>query len=519
MDQDNKLEQARALISTCIEDFEFFAQRQLKIKLKSGGIAPLQLNKAQKYVHERLEEQLFERGQIRALVLKGRQQGVSTYVEARYYWKVIFRQAVRAFILTHLQEATDNLFSMVDHYHQNLHPLLRPATSSDSAKELHFERNNSGYKVSTAGSKATGRGSTIHYFHGSEVAFWPNAATHAAGVMQAVPAGNDTEIILESTANGVGGFFHEQWQKAEAGESEYIAIFVPWFWQDEYRKQPPTDFEPTQDELFYIETYGLDAEQAYWMHAKNIELGGDVGEVGWLFLQEYPFCAADAFQASGEDKICDPHAVAAARKCKAEGKQDGAHTMGVDPARFGKDRSSWIHRNRRKAYGLKSFTKLSTTQLAAKVANEIERCASAGDPIDAVFVDVVGIGAGVVDALNDMGYRDLVIPVNAGSAADDDERYYNKRVEMWDRMSEWLSEPPVEIPDVDSLHADLIALQYTFNIKQQKVLERKEEAKKRGVRSPDEGEALALTFAYPVRPKKRSSTSRRQRQPRDWRST
>src|SRR5690606_71831 len=183
-----------------------------------------------------------------------------------------------------------------------------------------------------------------------------------------------------------------------------IAIFVPWFWQDEYRKQPPEDFEPSQEELFYIETYGLDADQAYWMHAKNIELGGDVGEIGWLFLQEYPFCAADAFQASGEDKICDPHAVAAARKCKVA-KQDGAHVMGVDPARFGKDRSSWIHRNRRKAYGLKSFTKLSTTELAAKVANEIERCAAEGDPVDAVFVDVVGIGAGVVDALNDMGYR------------------------------------------------------------------------------------------------------------------
>lgn len=513
-------EKLRELIKNCIEDFEFFALKQLKIRLKSGGIEPLKLNKAQRYVHERLEEQLFERGHIRALILKGRQQGVSTYVEARFYWKVIFRRAVRAFILTHLQEATDNLFAMVDNYHQNLHPMLQPKTSSDNAKELHFERNGSGYKVSTAGSKATGRGSTIHYFHGSEVAFWPNAESHAAGVMQAIPEGNQTEIILESTANGIGGYFHEQWQKAEKGESEYIAIFVPWFWQDEYRKADvPPDWLPSASELEYIATYSLDRNQSYWMHTKNIELGGDVGEIGPLFLQEYPFCAADAFQASGEDKICNPHHVAAARKCVITEKQEGAHVLGVDPARFGKDRSSWIHRNRRVAYGLKSFSKLSTTELAAKVAREIERCAAIGDPVDAVFVDVVGIGAGVVDALNDMGYRNIVIPVNAGSAADDPENYYNKRVEMWDIMAQWLGEKPVSIPDEDSLHADLIALQYTFNVKQQKVLERKEDAKKRGVRSPDEGEALALTFAYPVRPKKRHSNKSATRKTRDWRAS
>lgn len=504
-------------VKHCIDDFPFFSQKELFISTKVGELRPLILNEAQIYLHERLEKQLSEKGHIRALVLKGRQQGISTYVEGRFYWKTSFRRSVRAFILTHLQSATDDLFSMVDRYHHNVSDELRNPAEASNAKELKFSRNDSGYKVATAGTKAIGRGSTIHYFHGSEVAYWTNASTHAAGALQAVPRKNQTEIILESTANGIGGYFHEQWQKAESGESEFIAIFIPWFWQSEYEMEPPANFKPSADEAFYMANYDLRIEQVYWMHVKNIELHGTPGEIGWLFLQEYPFCPADAFQSSGEDKICKPHRVAAARKNKVD-RQEGAHLMGVDPARYGADRSSWIHRNRRRAYGLESFTKLSVTELAAKVAREIERCDQMGDPVDAVFVDEVGLGAGVVDSLRAMGYDRIVIPVNAGSKADAPDEYVNKRVEMWDLMGLWLDED-VEIPDVDSLHADLIAPTYTYNgIRQQKVLESKEQMKKRGVRSPDEAEALALTFAYPVRPKRANPTRRLIRRVRDWRA-
>ncbi|WP_299948459.1 hypothetical protein [uncultured Microbulbifer sp.] len=300
-----EVESVRDLIKRCVHDFPFFALKQLKIATKRGALKPLKLNRAQRYVHERLEDQLFELGMVRALILKGRQQGISTYVEGRYYWKTRFRKAVKAFILTHLQQATDNLFDMVFRYHNNLHPLLKPATANASSKELHFAQNDSGYKVATAGSKGAGRSSTIHYFHGSEVAFWPHAETHAAGVLQAVPEGENSEIIFESTANGIGGYFHDLWQKAEAGESEFIAIFLPWYWQPEYRKKAPSDWKPSDTELDTAKTYNLDRDQLYWAHQKNIQLRGDVGEWGWLFLQEYPFCAADAFQQSGQDTRAD----------------------------------------------------------------------------------------------------------------------------------------------------------------------------------------------------------------------
>ncbi|HWV16505.1 MAG TPA: hypothetical protein VN030_13815 [Cellvibrio sp.] len=484
----------RDLISRCIKNFIFFASKQLKIASKTGKLEPFVLNDAQRYIHERIEKQLEECGQVRAIILKGRQQGASTYVEGRFYWKVRFRKAVRAFILTHLQEATDNLFAMVERYHNNLNALLRPETSSDNAKELKFKANGSGYKVSTAGSKGTGRSSTIHYFHGSEVAFWPNAKKHAAGVLQAVPQGNKTEIILESTANGIGGYFHTQWRKAERGESEFIAIFVPWFWQKEYRKTPPPNFVVSKEEQRYADIYSLDIEQIVWMHDKNIELDGETGDIGWLFLQEYPFCPADAFQASGTGKICDTRAIAAARVCKIDQDRRGQHLLGVDPARMGSDRSSIIHRRGRVAWGLESHKKLRTTELAAIIIKIIEDCAAAGDPIDAVFVDEVGIGAGVADILIEKGYGSIVVEVNAGKSADNPDLYINKRVEMWDRMANWISDAPCSIPDLDSLHADLVEPSYTYNTSRKKVLQSKDEMEI----SPDEAEALALTFSYAV---------------------
>lgn len=511
-----KKEAIRGLIQRCIKHFPFFAEKQLKIATKEGAIKSFKMNQAQHYVHERLEEQLFEQGQIRALILKGRQQGISTYVEGRFYWKTRFRKAVNAFILTHLQDSTDALFNMVKRYHDELHDMLRPATKATNSKELKFAHNGSSYAVSTAKSKATGRGRTLHYFHGSEVAFWDNAETHAAGALQAVPKGNDTEVIFESTANGIGGYFHELWQKAMKGESQFIAIFLPWFWQGEYRSEPPAEWKPSDVELETAELYGLDDEQLYWAHQKNIELGGDVGDWGWLFLQEYPFCAADAFQSSGQDTLCAAMSVTKARKRKDEEVSDyGAHLIGVDPARYGKDRASWIHRKGARAWGLQSLKKCSTTQLAGRIAAECDRYAEMGQPVDAILCDETGVGGGTVDALRDMGYK--VIGVNAGGKALDDERYYNMRASFWHQMAEWL-DGSVSIPDSDSLHADLIAPEYTHNVKGQIVVETKEQMAKRGIRSPDEAEALGQTFAVPVKPQEARSGGRRRRAPRDWRS-
>lgn len=473
-------------------DFELYAQNCLKIRSKNGVIAPFSLNKSQLYIHKMLEKQLKDTGKVRALILKGRQQGCSTYVEGRFYWKVTHTRGSRAFILTHDQEATNNLFEMVQRYHNNCLSFLQPVAGSHNAKELEFTELDSGYKVGTAGNKAVGRSSTIQFFHGSEVSFWPNAEEHAKGILQAIPDITQTEIILESTANGLGNYFSQQWQLAESNQSEYLAIFVPWFWQDEYQTPLLPDFKLTDAETDLKHTYELTNEQMQWRRKKIIELSVSGGDGEKAFKQEYPCCAAEAFQTTSTDSFISPDLVMKARKGKAEAV--GPKLIGVDPARFGADRTSIIMRQGRVAYNLSSYSKLDTMQVVGLVNKLIKN-----EQPDKVFIDIGGLGAGIVDRLREMGYGNIVAGINAGSRPLDAAIYYNSRAEMWGEMKKWLQDEPVQIPDCDSLHADLCALSYKFDSNTRLQIERKEDVKKRGLRSPDEADALALTFAFPVR--------------------
>ncbi len=211
-------------------DFRLYALNCLNIRDKAGRIEPFKLNRAQRYAHTKLQDQLESTGKVRALILKGRQQGMSTYVEGRFYWRTSLNKGKQALILTHLQDSTDALFDMTKRYHDLCPDTYRPITRAASAKELSFSELDSGYIVATAGSRAAGRGRTIQYFHGSEIAFWTNAEDHMAGLGQAIPDAPDSEVILESTGNGVGNLFHKMWLDAERGRGDYIAIFVPWFW-------------------------------------------------------------------------------------------------------------------------------------------------------------------------------------------------------------------------------------------------------------------------------------------------
>lgn len=285
------------------DDFPHYAPRCLKIATKAGEVVPLNLNAAQQHIHQKAEEQYQKTGRVRAIVLKGRQQGCSTYIEGRFYWKTSHRRGKKAFILTHEQQATDNLFGMAQRYHENCPGLVRPSTGAANAKELLFDALDSGYRVATAGTRAVGRSQTIQYFHGSEVAYWPFAESHASGVMQAIADLPDTEIWLESTANGRGNYFHSQWKNAVSGVSDYIAIFVPWFWQPEYRKQPKEGFVRTAKEEHLARQFGLDDQQLQWRRGKiaELEMGSDFGTVAVSgedrFMQEYPCTPDEAFDA------------------------------------------------------------------------------------------------------------------------------------------------------------------------------------------------------------------------------
>ena len=506
------------------EEQPLFAAKCLKIKAKSGQQLPLVLNRAQQYVHEQLEAQRKRTGRVRALILKARQQGFSTYIGSRFYHRSALYSGTNVYILTHEQSATDNLFSMVARFHEN-NP-IRPSTGASNAKELVFNKLDSGYAVGTAGQKAVGRSKTIHLLHGSEAAFWPNAKDHFAGVVQAVPDLPGTEIILESTANGVGGEFHKKWQLAEEGRSDYIAIFVPWFWSDEYRRPVPDDFEldytKSEDSQYseaeYKAAYELTDSQMVWRRAKI----ADLGEV--LFMQEYPATAQEAFQVTGHDSFIKSAPVLKARKLGMEGF--GPLVVGADPARFGDDTFSVAWRQGRKVIKTESKEKLDTVAGANWLKKIIDR-----DKPKKLFVDIGGQGAGVYDVLVSYGepYSEIAVPINFGSEPQDTEIILpdgserpgpkNRRAEMWYRSREWLNQPGgADIPDDNLLQRDACGPGYKYDVNQRLVLESKQEMRKRGINSPDRWDAIALTFAEPVLAEVEGGARSRHKQPvrRGW---
>lgn len=490
--------QEKALRLRCRDELPYFARKCLKIRTKAGKIAPLVLNDVQMHVDALLNKQLSETGKVRAIVVKGRKQGISTYVAARHYHRITHRIGLRAYILTHLADATDNLFAMVDRFHKSNNPLLKPKTGASNATELVFPGLEAGYKVGTAGSSNVGRSDTIQLFHGSEVAIWPKAEDHAAGILEAVPDELGTEIILESTVKGLGNYFSDTWRDAVAGENGYLPIFIPWFWSEEYRAPVPPDFVLNAEDTLYQAAHGLDDAQMAWRRGKIANLKSK-----WKFMQEYPATPQEAFQTSGEGCYISPELVAKARRTRITVQPYIPIIVGIDPARGGSDRTGVIDRQGRKAGGNvnEAWHESNIERLCARTVKLIKTI----KPKKVVIDCTEGFGAALCDLLVELGYGNIVVPVKYSEAAFEDELYLNRRAEMYAGLLEWLSNPMgVELPEKDDdLQAEICAAIWgptaTHHTRSGLlVIESKEQIRKRLKRSPDKSDALAQTFAVQI---------------------
>ena len=285
-------------------DFAKFAEEQIKIVTKDAtqGFVPFKLNQSQQYITDKLSEQLESTGKVRAIILKARQQGISTYCAGRVFWKTYFAQHTRSVVMAHDSATSDALFTMSKNLIQNMEGDLKPAEERSNAKEIiiktpaYRDKEAKGsYRLYTAGSPEAGRGTTPTIAHLSEIAFWQHDEKILAGLFQGISQADGTEVILESTANGAQGEFYRLWKGAVAGENEYLPIFLPWYWTDEYRRKAPEGMELTTEEDNLKEKFGLDDDQLYWRRLK-------IAESGELkFKQEYPSTADEAFVVSGSN--------------------------------------------------------------------------------------------------------------------------------------------------------------------------------------------------------------------------
>ena len=178
--------------------------------------------------------------------------------------------------------------------------------------------------------------------------------------------------------------------------------------------------------------------------------------------------------------------------------------LGVDCAEGGinGDKSTIIRRQGLYAFNLQTFGVLSETNHLMQFVGMITQEISDFDP-DAVFIDAVGLGAGVVHRLNQLGFEDIIIPVKAGSSSSDKTRWFNLRAEMWDKCRHWLSETGGVIPNDRDLKRELSSQMFSYDGNNAIKLWAKEKMRdKYGVSSPDKAEALVHTFAYPVHNKR-----------------
>lgn len=232
--------------------------------------------------------------------MKARQKGFSSYILADQFIDCV-RKPTNAMVISHEKEATKRLFGKIKYYIDNLE--IKPAIKYETKQDISFPKTNSNYYIGTAGQKAVGRGDTIHRVHFSEVAYFEKPENSISGVKEAVPMNG--KIIIESTANGRGNWFYDEWQKAKNGESIYTPHFVPWFIDNEYRidsleslKVPAEIKEKignprlSEEEKELVEKYNLTLAQIRWRRYK-------IWDLGIMFHQEYPENDVDCFLQSG----------------------------------------------------------------------------------------------------------------------------------------------------------------------------------------------------------------------------
>jgi hypothetical protein len=485
-----KLDEETAYRVVMRNDFVRYAETNLKIRTKGGRLEPLALNAAQIFVHQRAEEMKRRKGYVRMIVLKGRQQGISTYITGRFYWLTSQRKGQRAFILTHEMGATDNLFAMTSRFHEHCPDDLKPITKALNAKELTFASLDSSYGVGTAGNKAVGVSQTIQLFHGSEVALWPNADDHVAGIMQAVPLASGTEVWLESTSRGMGNLFYMEVQKAIRGEGEFEFCFVPWFWQPEYRIVVTAPMAYDGEEASLVEMHGLEPEQIAWRRLKIVEMGLA------RFKQEYPTSAEEAFEVSGPNVLIGSALIRSAVD-REVAQVDGPIIWGVDCS-LGGDKSTVAKRKTNKLLEpvlelLKGQDSYDTIAVARAVLHEFRSTPPSKRP-SSICVDSIGIGAGVSAQMRADGLP--VVDVNVSERTSAKARFARLRDELWWEVREWFSDMRVSMPLDESLIFELAGVTFDDKNSTGRVkIEGKKDMIKRLKYSPDRAEAFMLTFA------------------------
>lgn len=278
-----------------------YIEEFLKIRDKNSQIINFKLNAPQMKLYNVIKEQKEQGKPVRIIILKARQMGFSTLTEAILFKETVTKKNINTGIITHVEEATNNLFNMSKLFYNELPEPIKPRVQNSNAKELIFNtRENTGLnsriRCMTAGSSGVGRSATYNNLHLSELAFWQgDKKVILNGLMQTVPNKANTMIIIESTANGYE-YFKELYDGAVAKTNDFIPVFVGWNELPEYQMKY-SGFKLDKEEQSLVDNFGVTLDQLEWRRwcIRN-NCGNDID----LFHQEYPISPEQAFISSGK---------------------------------------------------------------------------------------------------------------------------------------------------------------------------------------------------------------------------
>lgn len=264
MDDIRLTKEQLAKIKTIKQDFYKFAKMNLYIKDKFANIVPFVPNEPQRALIDYVLLCIKEKRPVKVIILKARQMGFSTAVEALCYWWTSTNFNINSVIIGNDEKSSLNLYRMFRRYFDNTNILFKPSVRYNTKSDLTFEKFDengkqiglgSAIKIETAKNKSAGRSDTINFLHASEAASWENGEDLVASLMQTVP---DIEVMekpsmvfIESTAEGRGNYFHKEYVAAVEQRNNYEPAFAPWWVLDTYER------EATFDDLGKLNDYEL----------------------------------------------------------------------------------------------------------------------------------------------------------------------------------------------------------------------------------------------------------------------
>lgn len=329
-------------------DFEYWCATCVSILDKvTGQLVKMLLNRPQRRVLAVLEGQRRHERPLRLIMLKARQWGGSTLVQMYMAWiQLVLKRNWNSLICGHLHQTSAAIKGMytrvLRNYPKHLfkdgkRPTLKAFEGSRNVQQLGGSE--SLIITGTAQNQDAIRGYDVKMAHLTEVAFWPDSPLHSPedvirSISGTVPLEPLTLLVLESTANGVGNYFHNEWIRSKAGQSDKEPVFVPWTEISIYR-QPVSDVAKLVAEFDNYEKRlwedGCTLEMINWYHNKRREYPTQN-----LMAAEFPTTDNEAFLSTSRNLFPAEWIEQLSTKtttpmCRGDMVARGGHTLvGVD---------------------------------------------------------------------------------------------------------------------------------------------------------------------------------------------